>query len=515
MYLLDGRNRDPEAVAIAVGRLRDAGRRQRAQHPTARGPALSAALVAGVGAGATGAAVAIVHAGPALAGVSPIGVRFTPAPRRASAGRATSRSRSTTVPTRSRRPRSSRRSTRSAGAPPSSCSVTWRRRAPGLVAEVAAAGHEVAVHGDEHRNMLRRMPGAARDDIRRCRDTIAELRRRRARVVPSAVRDPVVRRAARRPRRRAHDGAVDDLGARLAPRGDARDRRRRRDAPLRRRRHRAAARLRLRVVPRVVEVDGRRVAPPRRRVRRPRPQAGPLGDHGLRGAPAPAPGPTADDVVGAGDGVARHRPAVAGGFTYACRGRPPAARRRRSSRPSSRCRRSCSSRSSAGRSGCSASRSTSARTASRRRRWGSARWSPSGPLLVSGLLFALPLATFGHRRARHEPRDGAGGARDGRAGACSSWSGRPRGARRRRRRSAGSLAGSFVAVLAGGSTLAGRRAIGGRRALLLGVATGTLYGLTSVLTKSTVDLFDDGIAADLRALAAVRARGVLDRRDSS
>jgi peptidoglycan-N-acetylglucosamine deacetylase len=49
------------------------------------------------------------------------------------------------------------------------------RRAPGLAAEVAAAGHEIAAHGDEHRNMLRRSPWAARDDIRRCRDTLAEL----------------------------------------------------------------------------------------------------------------------------------------------------------------------------------------------------------------------------------------------------------------------------------------------------------------------------------------------------
>jgi peptidoglycan/xylan/chitin deacetylase (PgdA/CDA1 family) len=52
---------------------------------------------------------------------------------------------------------------------------TMARRAPTLVAEVAAAGHEVAVHGDEHRNMLRRFPGAAADDVRRCRDTLAEL----------------------------------------------------------------------------------------------------------------------------------------------------------------------------------------------------------------------------------------------------------------------------------------------------------------------------------------------------
>jgi peptidoglycan/xylan/chitin deacetylase (PgdA/CDA1 family) len=52
---------------------------------------------------------------------------------------------------------------------------TMARRAPSLVAEVAAAGHEIAVHGDEHRNMLRRFPGAAAADIRRCRDTLAEL----------------------------------------------------------------------------------------------------------------------------------------------------------------------------------------------------------------------------------------------------------------------------------------------------------------------------------------------------
>jgi len=49
------------------------------------------------------------------------------------------------------------------------------RRSPALVAEVAAAGHEIAAHGDEHRNLLRRGPRAAADDIRRCRDTLSEL----------------------------------------------------------------------------------------------------------------------------------------------------------------------------------------------------------------------------------------------------------------------------------------------------------------------------------------------------
>ena len=52
---------------------------------------------------------------------------------------------------------------------------TLARQSPSLVADVVAAGHEVAVHGDEHRNMLRRTPWGARDDIRRATDTIAQL----------------------------------------------------------------------------------------------------------------------------------------------------------------------------------------------------------------------------------------------------------------------------------------------------------------------------------------------------
>jgi peptidoglycan/xylan/chitin deacetylase (PgdA/CDA1 family) len=48
------------------------------------------------------------------------------------------------------------------------------RRAPGLAAEVAAAGHEVAVHGDDHRSLLRRGPLATVDGLRRARDVIGE-----------------------------------------------------------------------------------------------------------------------------------------------------------------------------------------------------------------------------------------------------------------------------------------------------------------------------------------------------
>jgi peptidoglycan-N-acetylglucosamine deacetylase len=48
------------------------------------------------------------------------------------------------------------------------------RANPGLAAEVSAAGHEIAVHGDEHRSHLFRSPGDVRDDMTRATDTIVE-----------------------------------------------------------------------------------------------------------------------------------------------------------------------------------------------------------------------------------------------------------------------------------------------------------------------------------------------------
>lgn len=47
------------------------------------------------------------------------------------------------------------------------------RKAPGLAAEVAAAGHEVAVHGETHRSMLWRTPWSVADDVARGRDIVA------------------------------------------------------------------------------------------------------------------------------------------------------------------------------------------------------------------------------------------------------------------------------------------------------------------------------------------------------
>lgn len=46
------------------------------------------------------------------------------------------------------------------------------RRAPGLAAEVVAAGHEIGIHGDRHQSQLRRTPQSVADDLARARDSI-------------------------------------------------------------------------------------------------------------------------------------------------------------------------------------------------------------------------------------------------------------------------------------------------------------------------------------------------------
>lgn len=48
------------------------------------------------------------------------------------------------------------------------------RRNPSLAGEIAAAGHEIALHCDRHRNLLRLAPGQVRDDIARARQTIED-----------------------------------------------------------------------------------------------------------------------------------------------------------------------------------------------------------------------------------------------------------------------------------------------------------------------------------------------------
>jgi peptidoglycan/xylan/chitin deacetylase (PgdA/CDA1 family) len=130
-------------------------------------------------------AAAVVHAAPALGGVSPLGVRLTPA--LVGVGRPGHVA-----------------LTFDDGPDPASTpailamldELGWHatffmlgsmtRRAPSLAAEVVAAGHEVAVHGDVHANMLRRLPRDARADIERASATIADA----AGVAPAWFRPP-------------------------------------------------------------------------------------------------------------------------------------------------------------------------------------------------------------------------------------------------------------------------------------------------------------------------------------
>ncbi len=59
-------------------------------------------------------------------------------------------------------------------------------RAPGLAAELTAAGHEVGVHGWDHRYLPLRGPYAVRDDIARARDAVAEA----TGAIPAFYRPP-------------------------------------------------------------------------------------------------------------------------------------------------------------------------------------------------------------------------------------------------------------------------------------------------------------------------------------
>ena len=47
-------------------------------------------------------------------------------------------------------------------------------KAPELAADIADAGHEIAVHGWDHRYTILRSPRAVRDDLARARDVVAE-----------------------------------------------------------------------------------------------------------------------------------------------------------------------------------------------------------------------------------------------------------------------------------------------------------------------------------------------------
>jgi peptidoglycan-N-acetylglucosamine deacetylase len=74
------------------------------------------------------------------------------------------------------------------------------RRDPGVAREVVAAGHELAVHGDRHRNLLRVAPRALRADLDRCAALVEDLTGRRVRTYrpPYGIFTPAALLEARR-----------------------------------------------------------------------------------------------------------------------------------------------------------------------------------------------------------------------------------------------------------------------------------------------------------------------------
>ncbi|MEV5795753.1 polysaccharide deacetylase family protein [Streptomyces sp. NPDC052192] len=87
-------------------------------------------------------------------------------------------------------------------------------RFPGLVREIAAAGHEIGIHGWLHRPLVLCGPRATYDDLARARDNRRRHHRPLPHRLPASLRRHVDRRAPRRPTPRAHSGAVDVLGPR-------------------------------------------------------------------------------------------------------------------------------------------------------------------------------------------------------------------------------------------------------------------------------------------------------------
>ncbi len=115
-----------------------------------------------------------------------------------------------------------------------------------------------------------------------------------------------------------------------------------------------------------------------------------------------------------------------------------------------------------------------------------------GPVLVSSLLFAIPLATVGQRaRVTHREMSAAVLVVVGLSVFVAV--GEPHGTSSTASATGWVVAGVFVGVVAAIALAMGRRArTAPERALCFGLATGTLYALTAVLTKATVDLFDGG-----------------------
>ena len=93
--------------------------------------------------------------------------------------------------------------------------------APGLAAEIAAAGHQIGVHGVEHRYATLRGPGALHDDLARACDTIAAATGAVPGLYSPALRGAQRRGPDRRPPPRAAADPVEYLGTGVGPRGHA------------------------------------------------------------------------------------------------------------------------------------------------------------------------------------------------------------------------------------------------------------------------------------------------------
>jgi drug/metabolite transporter (DMT)-like permease len=114
------------------------------------------------------------------------------------------------------------------------------------------------------------------------------------------------------------------------------------------------------------------------------------------------------------------------------------------------------------------------------------------PLLVSGLLWALPLAAVG-RPERVTRREWVPAIALVAALAVFVIVGDPHGGRSQASGLAWVLTTVALAVPICVAVIAARGAPPGRRALLLAFSAGCVYGLTAALTKSTLDVLDQGV----------------------
>jgi drug/metabolite transporter (DMT)-like permease len=114
------------------------------------------------------------------------------------------------------------------------------------------------------------------------------------------------------------------------------------------------------------------------------------------------------------------------------------------------------------------------------------------PLLVSGLLFALPLGALASGR-RMERQDWMGSALVVAGLSIFLVVGNPGHGRAHAKGGAWVTLAIVVVVLCGALLVTARRTEGSRRAILLASAGGVLYGFTAALTKSVAHLLDRGL----------------------